>query len=142
MFVVDTNILLYAVNRDSSEHVKAKKALESYMLEVPAYCLSWGIIYEFFRVATHSRIFRRPLTFEQANRFIDDLIGEGNALIIGETELHQKLIIACKQKVHRLSGNLLHDFHTAVLMYEHGIKDIVTLDSDFRAFSWLNIINL
>jgi len=31
----------------------------------------------------------------------------------------------------------MHDFHIAVLMREHGVVDIATLDSDFRLFPWV-----
>jgi predicted nucleic acid-binding protein len=42
-------------------------------------------------------------------------------------------------KLPRLGGNLVHDLHHAVLMREHGVRDILTCDTDFRLFSWIRI---
>ena len=40
-----------------------------------------------------------------------------------------------------LAGNLVHDAHTAILMREHGIRQICTRDTDFNQFSFLEIID-
>ena len=38
-------------------------------------------------------------------------------------------------------GNLIHDFHTAVLMREHGLSRIYTRDTDFHRFPFLQPID-
>ena len=40
-----------------------------------------------------------------------------------------------------LAGNIVHDTHTAVLMREHGIKQVCTRDTDFHQFAFLEIID-
>ncbi len=40
-----------------------------------------------------------------------------------------------------LTGNLVHDAHTAVLMREHGVRRIYTRDADFRRFPFLEPID-
>lgn len=40
-----------------------------------------------------------------------------------------------------VAGNLVHDAHTAVLMREHGVKTIVTLDMDFHHFPFVTVEN-
>lgn len=40
-----------------------------------------------------------------------------------------------------LRGNILHDAHTAVLMREHGIREIYTRDTDFHRFSFIKVID-
>ena len=40
-----------------------------------------------------------------------------------------------------MRGNVVHDMHTAVLMREHGINQICTLDRDFRRFPFLEVID-
>ncbi|MBV9309627.1 MAG: PIN domain-containing protein [Solirubrobacterales bacterium] len=37
-----------------------------------------------------------------------------------------------------LSGNLMHDAHTAILMREHGIRQVFTRDTDFHRFPFLD----
>ena len=38
-----------------------------------------------------------------------------------------------------LKGNIVHDAHTAILMREHGIREICTRDTDFHRFSFLTV---
>ena len=40
-----------------------------------------------------------------------------------------------------LKGSIMHDLHTAVLMREHGIKEICTRDTDFYRFPFLKVID-
>jgi predicted nucleic acid-binding protein len=40
-----------------------------------------------------------------------------------------------------LAGNIVHDTHTAVLMREHGIRQICTRDTDFSRFPFLEVID-
>ena len=40
-----------------------------------------------------------------------------------------------------LAGNLYHDAHTATLMREHGIRSIVTRDTDFHRFKFLEVLD-
>ncbi len=60
MFIVDTNVLLHTINRDSIDHARSKAALESYLAGNENWGLTWGIVYEFFRVATHKKVFLQP----------------------------------------------------------------------------------
>jgi len=60
VFVVDTNILLYAANRDCSEHAKCRELVLEWRAQVSPWYLTWGIVYEFLRVATHPKVLRRP----------------------------------------------------------------------------------
>ena len=137
MFIVDTNVLLNAANGDAVDHSRSKEALESYVAENVNFALTWGIVYEFFRVGTHKKVFSKPLSFDQAYGFITQLITNLNCQLITESNIHNRVMHECRNEVHRLSGNIIHDFHTAVLMKEHGIKEIITFDTDYRAFPWI-----
>ncbi len=53
--------------------------------------------------------------------------------------LHADVCSVSKKETHRLRGNLLHDFHIAVIMREHGVEDIITRHTDFRVFPWVRI---
>jgi len=44
-------------------------------------------------------------------------------------------------KLPHIACNLLHDAHTAILMREHGIRQICTRDSDFNQFTFLEVID-
>ena len=53
MFVVDTNILIYAADRDSPEHARCRELLDGWRSQATPWYVSWGILYEFLRVATY-----------------------------------------------------------------------------------------
>jgi toxin-antitoxin system PIN domain toxin len=135
--MVDTNVLLYAINSDSPQHDDALAALESLANGSQLWVLSWGIIYEFLRVATHPRVFPQPLTLAEAYGFVSGLLECEFCLVLTETPHHLRVLKESCADVHRVSGNMVHDLHHAVIMREHGVKDVMTYDADFRAFSWV-----
>ena len=140
-FLVDTNILAYAVNRDCDEHAEAMQALEGWLSGSVPWTLTWGVVYEFLRIATHPRIFRRPLTAGQAVAFLDPLLGSDLVMVLGPTPRHESLMRTTIRERGRPAGNLFYDLHTAVLMREHGVPEIMTEDNDFRKFPFLTVTN-
>ena len=42
-------------------------------------------------------------------------------------------------EVRDVRGNLVHDAYTAILMREHGIREIYTRDTDFHRFPFLRV---
>jgi toxin-antitoxin system PIN domain toxin len=136
-FLVDTNILAYAVNRESAEYGAASEALRSWLSGAIPWAVTWGVVYEFLRVVTHPRVFRRPLLAVEALDFLSPLFSCDAVTIIGPTARHESLLRATIREVGRPSGNLLHDLQTAVIMREHGVTEIMTADADFLKFPFL-----
>lgn len=141
MFVVDTNLLLYAVNADSAEHQLARAALEGWRRGSRSWFLTWGIIYEFLRVSTHTQIFPRPLTLPEAWQFVTAVLASPTCDLLIETDRHVEVLEALVAAHPRLSGNPVHDLHTAALMKEHGVDEIRTADTDFHQFAFLDVMN-
>ncbi|OGK78464.1 MAG: hypothetical protein A2X52_15120 [Candidatus Rokubacteria bacterium GWC2_70_16] len=75
MFVLDTNVLVYAADRGSPQHAACHRLVRESRDRVSAWYLTWGICYEFLRVVTHPRVFRRPWTAGEAWSFIDAVLG-------------------------------------------------------------------
>lgn len=141
MFVVDTNLLLYAVNPDSPDHPRARALLEEWRLGERTWFLTWGIIYEFLRVSTHRSIFPDPLDLPTARAWIEAaLTGPQSALLL-ETDRHAEVLAQLIAEHPRLRGNPVHDLHTAALMREHGVTEIRTADTDFHQFPFLEVVN-
>jgi hypothetical protein len=138
-FLVDTNILTYAVNRDCAEHRAAIDVLGSWLSGSVPWAVTWGVVYEFLRVTTHPRVFPRPMSAEQALQFLEPLLSSALVTILAPTLRHASLLRATIREVGRPSGNLFHDLHTAVLMREHGVTEIMTADTDFRKFPFLDV---
>ena len=139
MVLVDTNILLHAINADSPDHTRCASVLEGLVNDSENWALSWATAYEFMRVATHPRVFSNPLSLEQARAFLEEWVSSASCSVIAESEHHLQVLGETVRNVARLAGNIIHDFHIAVLMREHGIRDILTLDRDFRTFPWVEL---
>jgi uncharacterized protein len=141
VFVVDTNILLYAANQDASEHAVCRDLLLQWRAGASPWYVTWGIVYEFLRFATHRNVFRKPLPLSDAWSFVEALLASPAASVLGETRRHTAVASEVLRGVPGISGNLVFDAHTAVLMKEHGIKRIYTRDSDFHRFPFLEIVD-
>jgi toxin-antitoxin system PIN domain toxin len=141
VFVVDTNLLLHAVNPDSPDHELALESLEEWRRGGRPWFVTWGIIYEFLRVSTHRSIFPQPLRLGEARAWIDTLVAAPAAGLLVETDRHPEVIRELTELHPRLAGNVVHDLHTVALMREHGVSEICTADTDFHQFGFLTVVN-
>jgi hypothetical protein len=141
VFVVDTNLLLYAVNPDSPDHAAARGLLERWRRAEEPWFVTWCIVYEFLRLATHAQVFPQPLDLTTARAWLDILLAAPHAGVLAETDRHGEVLRDTAASHPRLAGNIVHDFHTAVLMKEHGIEEIRTADTDFLQFRFLRVVN-
>jgi len=142
MILIDTNILLYAVNRDDPRNQLATRMLESIVNKGGSWALSWSIVYEFMRVATHPKIFHAPLETDVAWRLAWGVVTHPDCHLLTETAEHADATARCLQEAPRIRGNMVHDLHVAVLMREHGIIRILTEDRDYRLFPWIEVVPL
>ncbi len=141
MFVVDTNVLVYAADTSAPEHARCRALLDEWRAKNGAWYLTWSVCYEFLRVVTHPRVFRQPWTVEAAAGFLAALRSSPGMAILLPTDRHARVLEETIAEVPQISGNLLHDVHVAVLMREHGIRRIVTRDTDFHRFRFLDPID-
>ena len=141
MFVVDTNILIYGVDKDAPDHARCRELFEQWRLQATPWYVTWGIVYEFLRVATHPRVLNRPFLASQAWRFLDALFASPSLRVLTETDRHRHVAAEVFTEVPDIFGNLVFDAHTAILMRENGIKTIYTKDSDFNRFPFLDTID-
>ncbi len=135
MFVVDTNILVYAADSDSNFHPRCYDLIEEWRRQTSAWYVTWSILYEFLRISTHPRIFRKAWSFVEA------LLSSPALGILVPAERHADVALEVIKRMPSLSGNLLHDAQTAILMREHGITRIFTRDTDFHRFSFLEPVD-
>ena len=141
MFVVDTNILVYAANADARESPRARQLLEEWTVGGLPWFLTWGVVYEFMRVVTHRNVFDPPLEILEAWQFIATLLATPSLRILAETQAHSRILAEVLQDLPSVSGNLVHDVHIATLMREHGLRRLYTRDHDFRRFQFLEVVD-
>ena len=140
MFVVDTNVLVYAADADSPAHPACFKRLEGWRRGAGAWYGTWGIVYEFLRVVTHPRVFHPPTPMETAWAAVEALTGARSVVMLAETERHREILDDVLRGSGAL-GNVVHDAHIVALLREHGVGEIVTADEDFRRFPGLRVTN-
>lgn len=141
MFVVDTNVLVYAANADSPYHARCRRALEDWRGRASAWFLTWGICYEFMRVVTHPRVLRTPWNATGAWEFLASVLASPSLRLLLPTERHAAVVAEIIADMPHIGGNLMHDAATAALMREHGVRTIYTRDSDFHRFGFLEPVD-
>ena len=141
MFVVDTNVLVYAADESALEHVRCRALIEQWRRRHGAWFLTWGVVYEFLRVVTHPRVMRQPWTMEAGVAFIAALQESPGLAFLVPTNRHSAVLAEVVTQAPGLTGNIIHDSQTATLMREHGIRCICTRDTDFHRFPFLEPID-
>lgn len=141
MFLVDTNLLVYAAIRETPQHSEARSLIETWRQGTEPWFLTWPIVYEFIRVTTHQRVFSRPLKIAEAWAFIESLSAAPAFDMLSATKRHMHILRELIGDYPHIAGNVIHDFHTVALMKEHGITEIRTADTDFFQFKFLRVVN-
>jgi toxin-antitoxin system PIN domain toxin len=141
MFVVDTNILVYAADAESPFHDCCRGKIEEWRSMATPWYSTWGILYEVLRVVTHPRVFRKPWTVSKAWEFVEAILAAPSFGLLLPSPGHAKIAAEVFRNSKNLRGNLLYDAQTAILMREHGIERIYTRDTDFHRFSFLEPID-
>jgi uncharacterized protein len=141
LLVVDTNVLVYAADADSPHHAPCRRWLEQRRARPDAWYTTWSILYEFLRVTTHARVMRRPCSATAAWKFVVSLLDSPGLAVLVATSRHAEVAADVIAEMPDLAGNLLHDAHTAILMREHGVRQICTRDADFHRFSFLEVVD-
>lgn len=141
MTVVDTNVLVYAADAGSPFHAACRDWIERQRGRPDGWYTTWGILYEFLRVTTHPRVMRRPWSAPAAWGFVKALLASPGLGLLTPTERHAEVADQVIAELPHLAGNLLHDAHTAILMREHGIRRIVTRDTDFHRFPFVEAVD-
>jgi toxin-antitoxin system PIN domain toxin len=141
VLVVDTNVLVYSADADSQFHAACRVWLDRRRPRPDAWYTTWSIIYEFLRVTTHPRVMRRPWSTTAAWEFVTALLASPGLGVLIPTQRHADVASEVLAELPHLAGNLLHDAHTAILMREHGIREICTRDTDFNQFPFLKVVD-
>jgi uncharacterized protein len=137
--LVDLNILLYAVNRDSVPHRRAKAWVERTLSGHEAVALPWVVLLGFLRLTTSRRIMARPLSADQALHVVDGWLAQPAVVALAPGERHWTVLrdLLAGQGA---AGDLTTDAHLAALAIEHGCE-LCSTDGDFSRFDGLRWTN-
>lgn len=139
MKIVDINLLIYAINRDTPHYAKAKKWLELSLSSDEPFCFTWIVLLGFLRIITNGRIMPTPLPSEVALEIIDEWIRQPPSRILVPTEQHWSILKEILMPL-GTAANLTSDAHLAALAIEHGAR-LYSTDNDFDRFALLRRTN-
>jgi hypothetical protein len=130
--IVDVNVLLHAVNRDSPQHETARGWLVDALAGPEAVGLAWTVLLAFVRVSTHPSVFRRPLTPDEAIGTVRAWLEYPTVSIVEPGPRHLSVLAGLLTEA-GTAGNLVNDAHLAALAVESGAQ-LVSFDTDFARF--------
>jgi len=139
VILVDANILIYAIDRDSPHHERARRWLEETLSGDTPVGLPWIVILAFIRLTTRPGIVRRPMRPDQAIAFVDSWLRQPYVSALGPGEHHWQ-VLKNLLRSSGTAGNLTSDAHVAALALEHG-GTVVSADNDFGRFSGVTHVN-
>ncbi len=131
--LVDTNVLIYALQPDSDRQPKAAALLKD-LISKETGVVSAQNLAEFCSLATEK--FAKTMDFDQASSFLSEVSKSLEVISYDEKTVAEAL---------RLS--YLHDLHffdalLAAAMSESGIETIATEnEKDFKKIPWLKVVN-
>ena len=137
-YSLDVNVLLYASNADGPEHERALAFMTECAEGPELLCLAWLTLASYLRMATHPRIFARPLSPDEALRNIESLLDLPHVRAIGEREGFLGVYRQVTADV-PTRGNLVPDAHLAAVLRQHGVRRLWSRDRDFLKFPFLDV---
>ena len=140
MTLLDTNILVYAVNEDSKFH-KAASGIHSKVLDgsIRA-CISVQNLIEFYSIITSSRV-QKPLPAQIAFDEIDKYIADQR---IKKIQFNGDALVVLRELVikYNVTAQNIYDLKIVATMLVNNIGEIITANErDFKKFSEIKVTN-
>jgi toxin-antitoxin system PIN domain toxin len=139
VIILDVNLLIYAIDRDSPNHKKARAWLEQTLSGTQEVGLPWVVMLAFLRVTTRHAIMRNPLSPEQALAYVDSWLQQPYVQPVRPGENHWSIFKNLVETT-GTAGNLTADAHIAALALEQGFA-ICSTDNDFKRFPGIKHVN-
>jgi uncharacterized protein len=139
VIVFDANLLIYAYDSGSTQHMKARTWVESTFSGTDTVGLPWQAITAFLRFMTNRRLPGAKFSVQQASLIVDDWLEQPNIRLLAPGEQHwlplRRMLIEGQ-----VSGPLVSDAEIAALTIEYG-GVLHTADRDFARFPGLRWVN-
>ena len=142
-FAIDTNLLVYAHNRDSPFHESAKTFIETVMNERDengslGVCIPAQVFIEFISVITSNKL-KMPLSISQATAIVQEYLDTGITILTQKDSYLDNAIELLKQATSR---KRVFDVAIVAILRDNQISGIYTVNvEDFEGFTFLEVIN-
>ncbi|HEY6867482.1 MAG TPA: hypothetical protein VI792_09500 [Candidatus Eisenbacteria bacterium] len=140
MIALDADLLAYAVNRYAPEHARAAAVVEHLVNGDRPWALPWPAIHRALDVLTHPHATVRPLRPSEAWGFLGLVASSATVRLLGPTERHAQALVEVLGGVAGEHG-LPPGLETAVVLREHGIRELLTTDPGMRRYAFLTVID-
>jgi len=138
---VDTNILIYVLDRESDFHQSALRVLIS-LSESKMGVVCWQNLTEFYAIVTDKKRIKTPLTPQIATRELNTLLNKFSLEIIGPNSRTKELWFDLL-KIKDIKGQIVHDIFLAATLLSNGVKTLVTENTgDFKGVEGLRAMGL
>jgi predicted nucleic acid-binding protein len=92
MILIDANVLLYSVDRESPDHKKAKIWLESTLLGPSAVGFAWMTILAVLRLTTRPGLGNKQLSVAQAFKLVDNWLERPVSIVLHPGNRHRQIL--------------------------------------------------
>ncbi|TMQ68476.1 MAG: type II toxin-antitoxin system VapC family toxin [Candidatus Eisenbacteria bacterium] len=139
MIAVDTGILAFALNRWAPEHARASRLVEGLLNGDRSWAVTWPALHELIARITHRHGVARPLASSDAADFVEQLLESPALRALGPTPRHASVM----REVLEPFGEAPPPpgFDDAVLLREHGVRELLSTDAGMRRFGFLSVID-
>jgi len=138
---LDTNLIVYAINKDSPYHAKATALMEAIGEGKLETCLSLQVLGEFYATATNPKKIEKALTPEEAVLVIEGLLRTDTILKLYPKQETLKLTLDLVKR-YQLKSPDLFDAQIAATMLDNGVTTIYTVnEQDFAIFEEIKAVN-
>jgi len=129
--LIDTNILIYAIDETTAQHARARAFVEHAINSDEVIALPWAVLTDVLRVLTHAK---RPIPIpaELVVAAIDRWLERPNVVTLEPGREHWRILRELVAMV-PATGNLVPDAHLAALAIENG-AELCSADTDFSRF--------
>lgn len=139
MIAVDSGVLVAAANRFAPEHARAAELLESLANGDRPWALPWSAAHEFLAFVTHPHAVARALEPAEAWEFLEALRRSPSLVWLAPTDRHADVCAEVLTLREPGSTGLPGSFLTAVLLREHGVRELLSPDRDMRRWRFLDV---
>jgi hypothetical protein len=139
MILVDANLLLYAYDPSSPQHVAARNWFEATMSRPEPVGMAWVTLLAFVRIGTNPRALEYPLSLAEAGAIVSEWLDRPTVTLVNPGERHWQILRDLMTRG-QVRGPLVTDAHLAALTIEHG-AELATTDRDFARFPALKFFN-
>lgn len=140
MIAIDTNLLVYAHRKATPEHESAKKALERAANNPDGWGFALANLLEFWSIVTHPAATGRPSTPREAARFIDGLVGPGQASIwVPGAGFGTRLMRVAEDL--KIQGPRIFDLAVSLTSSDAGAIEVWTHDLRFVTVPGLRVVH-